>query len=333
MKKSFAVLMILLIAGVATAGDEMMVNGFVDASYFGNMTAGSGEFGLDQAEVDISRAMDDMMLLRVDIDFSKAGNAFAADLEQGYMNFVLPMAPMVDFTFGKFNAPIGFELLDAPDMYQYSHSLVFDNCLPTNLTGLMAGYQVNEMIGIQAYATNGWDRNQDDNGVMTLGGRVGVALDKLVLGFSGILGAMDPNQDVMRTVFDIDITFNVADNMLIGGEFNMGSESYDIQGAPDAGWTGLMVMCHYDFNEWLGLTGRFDMVDDADGVLFGTDPVNGNAYSRSSITVAPTFVLGDGLGALVEYRMDTAGEDVFVDADGALTGSRSTVAFEITYTF
>ena len=40
-------------------------------------------------------------------------------------------------TFGKFNAPIGFELLDAPDMYQYSHSLVFSRGLPTNLTGAM----------------------------------------------------------------------------------------------------------------------------------------------------------------------------------------------------
>lgn len=330
MKKSLAVLLILLVAGVAAAGDDMMVNGFVDASYSGNMTAGNGEFGLDQAEIDITRAMDDMVMLRVDIDFSKAGNAFAADLEQGYMNFVLPVAPMVDFTLGKFNAPIGFELLDAPDMYQYSHSLVFNYCLPTNLTGLMAGYQINEMIGVQVYAANGWDRNTDNNGVMTFGGRVGVALDKLTLGFSGIIGSEDVNQASTQTVIDIDVTYNMADNMLIGGEFNIGTVSSDVA---DAGWTGFMVMCHYDFNEWLGLTGRFDMVDDADGYLFGTDPVSGNAFSRNSITVAPTFVLGDGLGALVEYRMDMAGEDVFMDADNALTGSRSTIAFEMTYTF
>ncbi|MCH7859583.1 MAG: hypothetical protein IID14_07795 [Candidatus Marinimicrobia bacterium] len=38
-------------------------------------------------------------------------------------------------TIEKFSASIRFELLDAPDMYQYSHSLVFDDALPTNLRG------------------------------------------------------------------------------------------------------------------------------------------------------------------------------------------------------
>jgi hypothetical protein len=32
----------------------------------------------------------------------------------------------LEFSMGKFNAPIGFEAVDAPDMYQFSHSLRID---------------------------------------------------------------------------------------------------------------------------------------------------------------------------------------------------------------
>ena len=333
MRTTCVILLVLLTAGFALADDEMQINGFVDASYAGNITTGNGEFGLDQAEIDILRDMGDTNLLRVDIDYAKAGNGFSCYLEQGYMNFKLPMVDVVDFTIGKFNAPIGFELLDAPDMYQYSHSLVFDYCLPTNLTGLMGGYAINDAMDIVLYATNGWDRNADNNDVLTFGGRFGFTQEKFGVGVSAIMGSEDANQNEMQTVFDIDLTLNLSETILIGGEFNMGSIAYDTPNADDASWTGMMVMCHYTVNDWLGATCRFDMVNDSDGELFGFAPGTTEGFNRSSITLAPTFVLGEGLGALIEYRMDMASEDVFLDADNAATGSESTVAFEMTYTF
>ncbi|HEX05212.1 MAG TPA: hypothetical protein ENH10_08690, partial [Bacteroidetes bacterium] len=138
-------LMLLLLPAMTFAGEDKCadsntdVSGFVDASYWGNLDEQGHEFALDQAEIDVERSMDDVgIVLRVDFEWVNDGaGGFNEGLEQGYMNYTLPFMPSMNFTFGKFNAPIGFERLDPIDMYQYSHSLVFDNCLPTNLTGAM----------------------------------------------------------------------------------------------------------------------------------------------------------------------------------------------------
>ncbi len=311
---------------VLTVLEQTTINGFVDGSYMANMNSGDNTFGFDQGEIDLERMVDDIgIALRVDFEFFSNG----ARVEQGYMNWQLPFAPAVGVTFGKFNAPIGWELLDPNDMYQYSHSLLFDFCLPTNLTGAMFSVDLTERVNLLAYVANGWDLNTDDNSTKTVGGRLGIDLRKFNIGVSGIMGVFEPDQTKTRTVIDVDVTFMPAENWIFGGEFNMGTVTDDDPLPTELDeytWTGFMVMTHYDFNNWLGLTGRYDSVMDTDMYIFA-------AETRSSFTVAPTFVLGPGLGALIEFRMDMADEDIFLDADNKPVGSENTVAFEMTYTF
>ncbi|MDO9170815.1 MAG: hypothetical protein Q7W29_03190, partial [bacterium] len=79
----------------------------------------------------------------------------------------------------------------------------------------------------------------------------------------------------------------------------------------------------------MGLTGRFDTLDDADDVIFGA----GSGQSRSSLTIAPVFALGEGMRALAELRLDMSDEDAFVDHDGTPKGSTTSAAFTMTYSF
>ncbi|MCB2213020.1 porin [bacterium] len=310
---------------VLTVLEQTTINGFVDGSYTANMNSGDNTFGFDQGEIDLERMVDDIgIALRVDFEFFNNG----ARVEQGYMNWQLPFAPAVGVTFGKFNAPIGWELLDPNDMYQYSHSLLFDYCLPTNLTGAMFSIDLTQRINLLAYVANGWDNNADNNSTKTVGGRLGIDLRKFNIGISGIMGVFDDDQLMSRTVIDIDVTYMPMENWIFGGEYNMGTVAIDMPNVDDSAWSGFMVMTHYDFNNWLGLTGRYDSLMDTDMYIFG-----GPEETRSSFTVAPTFVLGPGLGALIEFRMDMADEDIFLDADNEPVGSQNTVAFEMTYTF
>jgi hypothetical protein len=76
-------------------------------------------------------------------------------------------------TFGRFNAPLGFELVDPNEMFQFSHSLVYTYGLPVNLTGAMVRKAWDGGLDARAYAVNGWDRNDETNQVPTWGGRVG----------------------------------------------------------------------------------------------------------------------------------------------------------------
>jgi len=330
----WAALACLLGAGLASAADGTEVSGFVDASFSGNLDTKASTFGLDQAEIDIVHEVDGKGHVRADIDWVKDGDGWAQDVEQGFLAYAPEQAAGWTFTLGKFNAPIGFELLDAPDMFQFSHSLVFDHGLPTNLIGLMAAGDLGGGLDVSAYVVNGWDdNNRPDDGPKTFGGRLGYGLGDLgTVGASVITGRElaegDGVPDVLfeRTVFDVDLTLTPAVGWLVGGEFNAGKVK---TGGVESKWIGYLLMAHYDVNDWFGLTGRFDSFDDQDGAIFA----EAMAQVRTSVTFAPTFALGEGMGALVEVRIDSSDEDVFVDSDGAASGSTTSAAFEVTYTY
>ncbi len=351
MKRFFVFVLIALFATMAQAGEEggccgedsFIIGGFVDASYGGNLDTKLDGFSLDQVEIDITRHVNKHLVLRADLEttgIDGMGGEGNVQAEQGYLAYNMPFAPRFTLTFGKFNAPMGFEMLDAPDMYQFSHSYLFNLGLPTNLTGAMIGADIIEGLTGHLWVVNGWDLNADPDNRKNFGGRLNFAKDAFQVGASAIMGSMDNADPVAlytttRRVIDVDGSFTGVDNLIIGGELNMGTYSYDIDGADDDSWMGIMVMGHYDVNDWLGFTLRYDMMQDKHGIHWGlTDPADDESgQTRSSITLAPTFVLGPGMGALVEYRMFMSDEDVFVDHAGEVSGSTSHVFVEFTYTF
>ncbi len=333
-----AVLLAVVPAGAGAAGNLRVlsaigVSGFVDASYSTNLDLKRDTFGLDQAEVDLTYGFADRGGLRMDLEWLKDGETWAADVEQGYLEYTPEPLPGVTFTFGRFNAPIGFELLDPNEMYQFSHALVFDYAIPSNLTGVMVAGAPAERLDLRAYLVNGWDNNDlEGPGPKTAGGRAAVSFGDLGgAGFSALNGTQwDRSASsavrLHRTVLDLDFTLTPRERLLIGGEANHG---FGEIGGVDMTWTAFMIMSHYDFNAWAGLTGRFGWFDDPHGVVF--DP--GVSQTRTAVTVAPTFVLADGLGALVEVRVDSSTEDVFADSHGKLKGSTTEVALEVTGSF
>ncbi len=140
-----------------TAGIE--ISGFVDATYFYD----GNTFGLDQVEIDLEKSIGENASIRTDLEWvSDGAGGFALEAEQGFITFAPSFLGSVNLTFGKFNAPIGFALLDAPYMFQYSHALVFDNGLPTNLNGAMFSSNLNESVDLSVYVCNGWDQNVDN---------------------------------------------------------------------------------------------------------------------------------------------------------------------------
>jgi len=185
-------------------------------------------------------------------------------------------------------------------------------------------------MDLVAYAVNGWDRQTADANV-TWGGRFGYQRE----GFSGGLSAIsgkemdaDAGLPFTRTVFDADLSY-LAGAWIFGGEFNRGHVSLPADGEAD--WTAFLVMGHVDFNGWSGLTLRYDWFDDGDAWVFST--VGGEVQTRRSFTVAPTFVLDEGFGALVELRVDKSDQDAFVDGDGEPTDTAVSVAVEMTYSW
>lgn len=325
MRRMWLIAMVLVAASAAGAQD-LTLSGFVDAAWFYDAPARAGEFGVDQVEVDLEHHAGERSLVRADLEWLKDGEGYLAQVEQAFMtcNFVNGWA----LSFGKFNAPIGVEALDPTDMFQYSHSLLFTWAAPTNLTGLKLARDLGGGVDVQAHLSNGWDRATADKHV-TGGGRLGLVRG----GFSGGVSAISGREDLeggasdplTRTVVDSDLTL-LTGAWRLCGEVNYGDVTMT---AGDAQWLGLLLMGHVDFSEKAGLTIRLDQIDDQDGYLFGS--VAGEFQTRRSLTVAPTFVLDDGLGALAELRVDFSDRDAFTDSDGVPTDSAVSFALEMTY--
>ncbi len=327
MKTAIIVTLAMLLMAASAPAQDTAMTGFVDASYFENLANRAGEFGLDQAELDVDHQASEKTLLRADLEWVKVGDDFVAQVEQAFLQYTC--SADWTFTFGRFNAPIGFEKLDPDEMYQYSHSLVFDYGLPVNLTGAMIGKTLGERFDVVGYGVNGWDINAESNKIKTWGGRLGYTGDISGAGVSVIGGKEGGGgaQEFNRTVFDADLGCT-PDGWVFGADINHGKVT---RGGADATWSGFLVMAHHDFTDRMGLTVRADYFDDQDGYVFGK--VGGEAQTRSALTIAPTFVLDDGFGALIELRVDKSDQNAFADSDGKPTDMSTSVAFEMTYGF
>jgi len=319
--------------GLAKAGDmkdkldNFSISGFVDTSGSGSnaTTPRTAGFGLDQVELDIEYNEGNVGL-RFDLNGSpSAGGTVSQDglFEQGYITYTIPSIASegLKFTFGKFNVPIGWELLDAPDMYQFSHALVFNYGLPTNLTGAMLSASAG-IVDASIYFTNGLDQNGVQiTGAKTFGGRLGITpLKGVNVGVSYI---QDKNTNAVGSralkILDIDATVELIESLLVGAEYN---ETRSMQGI-GVRTRAFMLVGHYDFTDMFGATARYDYFD-FDRAL------GGRSYAY---TGAVTAALGGGLGALVEVRSDK-NSAAATDPNGTL--GHSTVvsyAFEMTYGF
>lgn len=274
----------------ALGGQTVTISGFVDGSIaIPTASPINPRFSLDVAEIDFEKQIDEGISLRVDVDIL----IDSAELEQAYVSFW-------GISFGKFNAPIGFEMIDAPDMYQFSHSLVFDYALPLNLTGISYSRDFTQDIQFIGYVVNSDDigPNLGDNPI--LGGRLGYGgIAGVEAGLSAIFkgGLSAIFKGDGENIIDFDATITRMEKVTIGLEVN--------QGGFGPGELGYLLMVNWT-------SGRF-------GVTFRQDQLG----EAGTTTISPSFSIAEGALILFEYR---SGTDIDLK-------SLSQAALEMTFTF
>ena len=310
--------------------DGINLSGFVDASNYTDHNTGASSFGLDQVEVDIEKSFSDRASVRADIEYVNDGQGgFGFDLEQGYVAWKAGGNWKWQFTFGKFNAPIGFESLDPTGMYQYSYGLLRIYTVPRNLTGVMVSLAAPKLVKWSLYAVNGWDVNTDNNKDKTIGTRFGFDVrENLSFGLSALTGPeLDDNNSSRRSVLDFDLTYNPLSFWTVGADFNMGAESKTLADNGTARWSGFLLMNNFQFAQRYGFTARLDYLNDRDGSRTNTP------QELKAVCISPSVKIADGLSGLFELRYHWSDRESFADADGAAKSHQTSTAFEFTYGF
>ncbi len=254
---------------------------------------------------------------------------------QAYASYVAPVGNGLTFDFGKFYTPVGAEVIETKDNYNYSRALLFTYG-PYYHSGLRAKYAFNDKVALTGFLVNGWD-NLFENNVKTgkSGGfQLGLTPSKkFALNQTYLVGKEAPlanvpdvsKQDNVRHVADTVATVYVTDKFTLLGNMVFGSDG-DNNGNRGK-WQGFAGYFKYAFTPNLAFSPRFEVLRDRDGVRTGT------AQSIKDFTMTQEFKLKDNFITRVEYRRDFSDQKVFTNSRNVAKGDQNTFIIGVSYFF
>jgi len=212
---------------------------------------------------------------------------------------------------GHFYTIIGYEVVQAPDNFFYSHAYTMYYGEPFTHTGFLAEYAMDDCITLMGGWVNGWDNgwNLDNTGSMMLGG-VSVSLtDDASLIWAFTAGEQGPEAANNTYVYMNSIVFDwqVTDRLQYILQHDMGNTTVRDGGTDTpSNWWGLNQYFIYNLACDLDLGLRFEWFRDQNGTRV---PVNangdGNVGNYYAITTGLNWRPCDNFVVRPEVRYDT----------------------------
>ena len=101
--------------------------------------------------------------------FEPGGKEYLKYVQQAYVSY---LAGKVSLDFGKFVTPMGAEVIESKDNFNYSRGLLFALAIPYYHMGARIGYAVNDKVSLTGFLVNGWNDVIDNNSAKTVGGSI-----------------------------------------------------------------------------------------------------------------------------------------------------------------
>src|SRR5881396_3039195 len=270
------------------------------------------------------------------------GGASATDVDNLLVSWTPQRANRWAVAFGRFDAPIGFERDDEPLNLIPTNSFNFSYARPAKLTGVLVHYTASPRFEVSAVAANGWDVAADNNrGKTALARAQWIPIPWVTLGITGVYGPEHDATDAhQRSLLSSDLTIDRG-RVIVGAEVNLGREQ-ESGGAPT--WRGAAATAFVRLTRRVGLTARYDQLEDSDGLLTATPQI------LRSVTVGPMWYFSsarEGIFSNIEHtrfhlpqvalraavRAAWSSQPFFADASGGLQGSNTRAVLELVYIF
>ncbi len=348
--------------GVLKFFRDVEVSGIVDGYYTYNnnkvdmFTQGRAfdvrhnAFSLQLAKLTLNKAnsKDDPLGFRVDlglgetvdriISVSDSGrNDATKHVLQAYASYVAPIGSGLTVDFGKFYTPVGAEVIETKDNFNYTRGWLFAFG-PYYHAGLRAKYAFNDKVALSGFLFNGWDNlfenNVGGNAGKTVGFQLGLTpTKKFALTQTYLAGPEAPlanvpdisAQDNWRHVADTVATVYVNDKLTLLGNFVFGSDGDNFGNRGK--WSGGAAYFKYAFTNKLAFSPRFEVFNDKDGLRTGT------AQTVKDITLTQEVKLVNNLITRFEYRRDFSNQKFFTNDAGIAKSNQNTFTFGVSYFF
>jgi putative OmpL-like beta-barrel porin-2 len=295
-------------------------------------------FSLNLAELAIEKkpAADSRAGFRVDFDYGPTAAWVAAfdpgtstifqHIQQAYVSYLAPTSKgSLQFDFGKFVTPIGFEVIESKDNWNYSRSLLFALAIPYYHQGLRVAYSPNDKSTITGFVFNGWNNSVDNN----TGKSVGIQglfkpTSPLAITLNYIGGPEQTNNnDDWRHLFDATVTYTASAKASVALNYDYGTDK-----GTDQTWQGVAVYLKYQANGWFAAVPRYEYLNDKDGFMTGTPQDKVQEF-----TLTLEFKHKDGFLTRVEYRGDFADVPYFIKELSGMKKNQNVVTIGWVYAF
>jgi Putative beta-barrel porin-2, OmpL-like. bbp2 len=257
---------------------------------------------------------------------------------QAYASYVAPLGSGLTLDFGKFYTPVGAEVVETKDNFNYSRGLLFLYG-PFYHAGLQTKYAVSDKVALTGFLVNGWDNLFENNFDQrttgkTIGFQLGLTPSKKFAITGTYLGGQEaplanvPDvslRDNWRNIFDSVVTYYATDKVTLLGNFvygndgdNFGNRGY---------WTGFAGYLKFAFNNRLAFSPRFEVFNDRGGLRTGV------AQTIKDITLTQEVKLLNNLLTRFEFRRDFSNQPFFTNFDGVSRRNQSTFLVGVSYFF
>jgi hypothetical protein len=336
-------------AGLGGFIRSIAVVGFVDAYYTFRLQPSSGDvqlrnfdtkhnqFSFNLAEIALDRRPTAASRLgfRLDLDAgptteivngSEPGGAgMLRGLQQGYVTYLAPLGRGLQVDVGKFVTPLGAEVIETKDNWNYSRSNLFALAIPYYHMGARVTYAFGDRVSVSGLFVNGWNNVVENNGGKTFGLQVTVKpTSRISVVQSYLTGPEQADNDSdIRHVSDTVITYTATPRLSLMANYDLGRDRLD--GVPVL-WQGIAAYARFAATSWWVLSPRLEWYDDRDGFT------TGQAQTIRGLTLTSEQKIEGQLFTRLEYRRDLSSVPFFQDGTG-YSRLQSTVTVGLFYSF
>jgi len=243
--------------------------------------------------------------------FAGTEPASAANVTQAFATLKPSDAMSIDF--GQFYTIYGAEVAESWLNYNYTRGGLYYAMQPFWHTGARLNYKLSDQLTIKGMLVNGTNRAIETTKNMP---GVGLQVAYTAESFSviaGYLGSLDSDSEFFDQFFDVVASTKLGSIELLAN-FDYGMN----KGDADFSWLGASLAGRLALSEDFRVALRGEFLSDPDGGLFGPEDTT---VMTGTLTLDWNAFGSQNAIVRFDARFDNSSEDIFLDGDGAATGS------------
>jgi hypothetical protein len=213
---------------------------------------------------------DDQVGYRFDMNYGPVADVTSGtadslhNVEQAYVEYYAKTGTGLTLDFGKFVTPLGEEVIESKDNFNYSRGILFGYAIPFYHVGARLGYSPNDKVTLGATLTNGWNNQTENNGGKTFSGSIAYKADpKTTITENFIVGQEEPVVGgPYRWVSDTIFAYNPDAKTSFVANYDYGKEA-------SSKWQGIAVYLKEQVNDMVAVTPRYEYYNDSQGFTTG----------------------------------------------------------------